>query len=283
MSFLHDFNFKNNLTERNVNSSEVFSVFYHNIFEYPLTFSELVKWTPKNAPKINIQIEYKNGFYFVKGREGLIYKRTVSERVSQQKIKIAERASKTLSLIPSVLMVGLTGSLAMNNANEKGDIDFIIVTKSGKLWTTRGLVYLLLKLSGFKLRSPRTGRQKDKLCLNIWLDEHDLAWNKHNRNYFTAHEILQTIPLFNRGKTYERLLSENKWVLNFWPNAVEIKQVKKSQQFVKSKSINLVELLAYKTQYLYMRGKITKEKVSLARAIFHPNNLSKKIMGKLGY
>ena len=281
MSYLRDFTLKKNLPVESLSSSDRFSIFYHNIFKYPLTFSELFRWSAKNVPEVPPRIGCKNGYYFIEGSEGLIYKRAVRKRYSQNKTKIARKAAKLISLIPSIKMVGLTGSLAMENADKGGDIDLILITKNGKLWTSRIIVYTILKLFGFRLRSPLNSRQKDRLCLNIWLDETDLGWRKKERNFYTAHEILQTIPLVDKKGTFERFLSENKWALDFWPNAAEIRITKNNSSYTKQRRLNLIESLAYKAQLSYMKTKVTREIVKPTRAIFHPNDLSKEIIGKM--
>ena len=283
MSVLHEFTSGKNPPGGGLNASERFSVFYHNLFEYPLTFSELVKWTPGDAPEIGSRVEYKNGYYFIEGKEGLVYKRTVRKRFSLRKRKIAERVSKIVFFIPGVKMVAISGSLAMDNAGKESDIDLIFITKKGRLWTTRIAVYMLLKLFNFRLRKPLNLRQKDRLCLNIWLDESDLTWSKKERNFYTAHEILQIVPLVDRGGVYERFLSSNKWALKFWPNAAEVRLNKNSSSYTKPLRLNIIETLSFKIQYFYMKHKITREVVTPTRAIFHPNNLSKKILSKIDY
>jgi predicted nucleotidyltransferase len=281
MTYLHEFASKSNLPKEKLSPSEVFSVYYHNIFGYPLTFSELIKWAPRNPPAVEGEIDIKDGFYFIKGSEGLIYKRTLRRRSSQDKIRIAKKACRIISIIPTVMMIGITGSLAMENAGPESDIDLIIITKKGRLWTTRAAVYLVLRLSGIPLRKPRSAKQRDRLCLNLWLDESDMSWSRGERNFYTAHEILQIIPLVNKKQTFERFLLKNRWVLDFWPNAAELKIKKDNTSYTKQRNINLVEHLAYKVQYLYMSKKVTNEVVKPTRAIFHPHNFSKKIYGIL--
>lgn len=281
MSVLHEFTSKKDLSEKDLTSSEIFSVFYHDIFEYPLTFSELIKWTSKNPPRTKTKVVYKNGFYFVDRNSCLVYKRESRKRFSQKKTKIAERASKIIALVPTVRMVGLSGSLAMRNAEKGSDIDIIIITKKGRLWTTRMVVYLILRLLGLPLRNPHSLKQKDKLCLNIWLDESDLGWGKKERNFYTAHEILQIVPLVNKERTYERFLQENKWAFGYWPNAVDFRPIKNNTLYTKLGNLNPIESLAYKIQHFYMRSKITREVVKPTRAIFHPNDLSRKIMERM--
>ncbi len=282
MSHLRDFVYKKDLFCKDLSPNETFSVFYHNIFDYPLNFPELIKWTPHNPPTVKVDVDCKNGFYFVRNRSGLVYKHLVRERISQKKIKIASNASKIIALVPTVKMVGITGSLAMKNASKGSDIDLIIITKEGKLWLTRIMTYMVLKLMNFKVRKPGK-KERGELCLNIWLDQSNLKWGSKERNFFTAHEILQIIPLVDKDHIYEHFLSENKWALDFWPNAIEIKPKTNSLKYTKQFKFNVLETLAFKFQALYMKGKITRETVGPTRAIFHPNDLSKKILNKLGY
>jgi predicted nucleotidyltransferase len=280
MQVLHKFT---SGSKKSLGSSDRFSIFYHNLFTYPLTFSELARWTSKNPPDTPVKVGFRDGFYFIDGSARYIYERAIRHRFSQKKIKIAKKAAKVLSYIPAVKMIGLSGSVAMDNAEKGSDIDLIIVTKRGSLWTTRLVVYGVLNFLRYRLRIPRNLKQKDKLCLNIWLDESDLTWSKKERNFYTAHEILQVIPLVSKDKTFERFLSVNKWAFDYWPNAVSSRKINIiNTSYSKLRNPNLIELIAYKIQYLYMKKKITREIVKPTRAIFHPNNLSKSILSKIG-
>lgn len=271
-----------------VSEKEIVSVVYHNIFGFPLTAGELIKWTVGERVIVpNWQekaVETKNGYYFLKGNASGIYTRLLKERISQRKIKLAKRAAKFLSLIPMVKMIAVTGALAMENAADENDIDLLIITKKGSLWTTRLVGYLVSWLAGIKIRKPGDKNQKDKLCLNIWLDEKALAWERHDRNLFTAHEIAQIKPLVNKDKTYEKFIAKNKWILAFWPNAVRIKNLKFKMSSVSGNGKNynskfkILETFAYKLQYLYMKSKITREVVTPTRALFHPNDWGKVVL-----
>mgnify|MGYP000947015436 CR=1 FL=1 len=285
MSYLHGFDSKNIPSEAELTKGEKFSILYHSIFDYPLSFSELIKWKFEGSFKFNkvseIDIDYKNGFYFIKGKECLLYKRKTRERISKKKIEYAKKATKLISFIPSVKFVGLTGSLAMNNAEEGSDIDLIIITKKGHLWSSRMFTYFLLKTMGYEVRKPKQMFQKDKLCLNMWLDESDLVWPSKNRNIYTAHEILQIVPLLTKENIFEKLLKVNKWVLKYWPNVVKIPNTSNKFKDMKLNSLSLIENLLFKIQHFYMKKKITKEQISQTKAIFHPRNLSKQILAKI--
>jgi len=258
------------------------SILYHNIFDFPLTFSELIKW--ERAPgkgEVKAIVQIKNGFYFLKGRDGIILKRLMRKRISAKKLSIARKASRILSSIPTVKFVGITGALAMENADDGSDIDLIIITRKDALWTSRILVLLALKAIGFPVRRYQDKDQKDKLCLNMWLDETALAWPKKDRNVYTAHEIAQIVPLVNKAKAYERFIFANKWAKEYWPNAIKVQTIKMNPEDSSKLLSSLVEPLARKLQMWYMRGKITREVVGIKRAIFHPFDWGKRVLSKL--
>jgi hypothetical protein len=277
-----------------LSESEIFSLRYHNLFDYPLSFADLIKWNVSEKYRIfnqKFKIIFKNQYFSLDGREGLIYKRVIRERVSTQKMKIAKKTAKTLSLIPSIGMIAVTGSLAMSNADDKSDIDLMIITKEGMLWTTRIFAYLIICLSGIQTRRPFDHSQKDKLCLNMWFDESDLIW-RSPRNIYTAHEIAQIIPMVNKNKTYEKFLAKNKWILNYWPNSVRISiwnHVLGSKNQARRTVIHatlyllrsIIEKIAFNIQYLYMKNKISREVVTKTRAVFHPKDIGKTILTKL--
>lgn len=257
-------------------SNENTTVKYHDIFDFKLTKEEAVKWQFKKQ-KIVVSGKKNKG-------------RIQREKYSQKKLKIAKKASKLISKIPTVLFVGITGSLAMLNSGRDSDIDLMIITKNNCLWTTRLLVYGLLRVTGYELRKPKLDNEKNMLCINLWMDESDLIWDKKDRNIYTAHEIAQIVPIFNKNKTYEKFINLNKWILNYWPNSTEVnsnKDIKilserKNNHFISINFISwIIEKISFRIQYLYMHKKITREVVTPARAIFHPNDWGKVIMNKL--
>jgi predicted nucleotidyltransferase len=265
---------------------EILSLIYHDIFDYPLTPLELIKWTAGESFKLknikDVKIGTQNGFLFINGKEGATLKRIMRKRISERKIAQARKAAKILSILPTIRMIGISGSLAMNNASEESDIDFLIITKKDTLWTTRLLSVALLKIFGVPRRKYGEKNEKDKLCLNMWLDENDLVWDKKDRNAFTAHEISQIIPLVNKNEIYENFLSKNNWINNYWPNATGVKMGGKKDKISRRRLIeSIFEPLARRMQYWYMKEKITREVVTPTRAIFHPVDWGNLISSKL--
>lgn len=263
---------------------EVASLLYHDLFGFPLTAGELIKWSAGEKAYVpnweERRINSKGGYYFLGDDEAVVYKRLLKKRISRRKIRIAKKAARILSLIPFIKAIAVTGALAMENAADENDIDLLIITKKGRLWTSRFLVYFVLCTLRFALRRPKDKQQKDKLCLNMWLDEGALSWDWHDRNIYTAHEIAQIKPLLNKDKTYEKFIAKNAWIHDYWPNAVKIKNYLPCRQAGNSK-FKIIEHIAYKLQLWYMKPKITREVVTPHKALFHPNDWGKVVLQQL--
>lgn len=283
---------QNQLTQVFLSKEEVFSLVYHDIFDYPLTAVELIKWsagkkikTPSNDLSAD-SIKNREGFYYLGNREGIVLKRLMRKRISLRKIEIAKEGVKVLSLIPTIKMIAITGALAMENASGESDIDLLIITKKGTLWTSRTLAYLLIRIFGLKVRRPADAAQKDRLCLNMWLSEEDMDWDSKDRNSYTAHEIAQIKPLVNKDKAYEKFILKNKWTQDYWPNAVSIRNYQLGTQLTDktvkpSFIVQVLEKVAFSFQYRYMKSRITREIITPTRALFHPVDWGKYVLSKL--
>jgi predicted nucleotidyltransferase len=283
MQNLYTISTKREPQNESLTDGEKFSVFYHDIFDFPLSFSELIKWQIGETPQVikgGLEVSSSGGYYFLEGNNGIVYKRMLRKRISAKKLEIAKKAAKKIAIFPWIKLVAVTGSLAMENCTDESDIDLMIITKRGTLWTSRLFSYLINWLTGMEVRKPSDRTQKDKLCLNLWLDESDLEWSKKDRNIYTAHEIGQIRPLINKDKTYEEFVSKNKWILKHWPNAVKIRNLSLAPKNSNFKA-GLVEKMAYTLQRVYMKSKITREVVTPTRAIFHPLDWGQVVMGRL--
>jgi predicted nucleotidyltransferase len=256
-----------------------FSLLYHDIFDYPLTKQELHRWEAKGKSYSIKYTVYREGkYYFLKGRRRIIKLRKTREKISKKKLGIARKATKVLQKIPTILFVGVTGSVAMLNADVHSDVDILIITRSNTLWITRLIVYMVCSMSHMAVRTSNDSNEKDKLCFNMWLDENYLYFGKHN--HFIAHEIVQIVPLVNKEKIYERLLRKNKWVKKYWPNALRYYKAYSTRYKGKQKAkpiYTYLNKLAYYIQYQLMKAKLTRETVAQTRALFHPFDWSKRI------
>jgi predicted nucleotidyltransferase len=280
-------------------TSQLVSLIYHDLFDYPLTQEELDLWKPGKDLRFtnkDLRIKTKENFYFVDGRQKIVGLREERKKIFNEKMLIAKRAAQVLAKIPSIQMIGVTGSLAMGNASKESDVDFLIITNRNSLWISRALAFLILKINSIKVRRANVDDESDKICMNMWMDELDLRFEVEN--IFNAHEIIQIIPIADKKACHLKLLEENRWARNFWPKAYDFglgrePLLRTRRNFWRhlvsfwyftvclNAIFRFLEPVAYLIQKLYMRGKVTREVITPTRAFFHPKDWSGEVIKKL--
>jgi len=281
------------------------SLVYADIFDYPLNEKEVTerlivnegtdlarkgKGNPRIVPtNINKNlndlveegvVEKLGEYFFLPGRKEIVKLRQEREKFSQEKMEIVDRAAKFIKLIPTVKFVGVTGSVAAGNAEKDDDIDFFIISASGWLWTTRLLVTLFLDLTG-KRRRPEDKEAKDKICLNLFIDEAKLDVFDHN--LFTAYELFQLKPLVDKENTYQNFLNANSWFKDYLPNVPKLSQKPKQyNNYMRSHKIVVKFLDGFlrRIQLWWMRNRQTTEITERYLIAFHPEDISQQVMIK---
>lgn len=204
---------------------------YADIFDYPLLALEVWKFliSQKKTRVKDVQqvllrmstdlklISTDNKYFFLQGRKEVVDTRRKRRNWSQSKLKIAQKAANWLKIIPTIKMVAVTGALAMENSNENDDIDLLIITSKNRLWLTRFLTVILLELVA-KRRHPTDKEVKDKICLNMFLDEGHLEVPKKEQDLFSAHEVYQLKPILDKNGTYQKFLKANLWSKKYLAN-----------------------------------------------------------------
>lgn len=261
------------------------TVSYADIFAFPLTLDELHRYlisakpaeksAIERAAKVDKRLFHKNGYYVLRGRSAFISQRKKNEKYVKKKMLSARIAMNVLKWIPTISAIFVTGSVGANNATKDDDVDFMIVTKTGWLWTTRLAVIMVSRYFG-KYRTRSTKNVKNMWCFNMWLDETRLAVPQNARNLYTAHEVVQAVPVLNRRSMHDAFLAENRWVKNYLANS-KVPTVIFGRRLGESGPL---ERLCFAVQCLYMQSALTTEKVGLHYAFFHPRNTAKMILDK---
>lgn len=192
---------------------------YFDTFTYPLTLHEIHSFCSiKICIKTELQsildsllkrnlIYKKDIFYFVNDDEGIITRRQQGNKMAQQVMPKALKYGKFIAQFPFVETVCISGSLSKNYFDEKGDVDFFIITKPQRLWLCRSL------LVGFKKVFLLNSRKY--FCVNYFVGNDNLSIP--DRNVFTATEIASLIPV-NNLKGYTNFIKQNEWIYNHLPN-----------------------------------------------------------------
>ena len=258
------------------------TVCYADIFDYPLTLPEIrkyligVKYLPEKETQLKKkadsipQISRKGDFYFLKGKDVIVSYRKRREYFSGQKMLILKKILKLSPFFPFVLMIAVTGTLAMNNAARDDDIDLLLVIDNRFIWTTRFFIVSILKVLGL-YRNPKDKKVSNKICLNMYLDENHLELPVSERDLYSAHEVIQLKPVYDKGGYYQRFLSTNSWAKQFLPNSV-IPRNLTIRPIDKNPTENLMESFFRKIQLWKIKKNQTREVIKHGFLRFHPHD-----------
>jgi hypothetical protein len=194
------------------------TIVYSDLFDFPLTSAEVQRWLSVPATKAEVEstlgeaplaglVSRSGSYVTLRGREAVLDLRERRADSSAALQQAAERYGRLIGRLPFVRMVALTGSLAADNADAGDDIDYLIVTAPGRVWTARTMIMAIGRLAA--LRGVT-------LCPNYLLSETGL--DLRERDSYTARELLQMRPIVGSG-TYVRMLAANAWWREFLPNA----------------------------------------------------------------
>lgn len=198
------------------------TILYADVFDFPLTVAEIhhflihdcsvsrddIERTLLTSPELARVLCLGSGFISSAERPELRVLRADRERATEELWPAALRYGRWLSRLPFVRMVALTGALAMRNARAGDDLDYLIVTKRGRVWLGRLFAVILVRW---------VRRSGYVICPNYVVAEDALSQSK--QDLFIAHEVAQMVPLYGRA-LYGQMRHENDWSHDFLPNAV---------------------------------------------------------------
>lgn len=190
---------------------------YADVFDYPLTADEVYRYLPSASASFKQVAQILSDetlfskveeYYTLRGREENVETRRRRAQVAMRLWRKAMRYGQIIASLPFVRMVAVTGSLAMNNADEGKDIDFMIVTEPGHLWTCRALTLLVTRFA--KLEGVH-------LCPNYLVTTNALALEE--RSLYVAHELGQMVTLSGM-EIYAEMRHLNGWMADYLPKAL---------------------------------------------------------------
>jgi len=179
-----------------------------------------------------------------------------NERIRFSNEVISDNSSllRILSKLPFILMIGVSGSIAHNNAKiiggELPDLDLFIITKPGSLYTTRLILMLTRKLSHI-LYCIGLLKKRISIDPNYLMEVDNLEVG--NQSFFTAFEAI-TLKIIKGNSIYQYFLDSNVWISKYFP--LEKKRHEKSSLKAIKKTRKVLQgfnLLCFSFLFLYNR------------------------------
>lgn len=237
------------------------TVVFFDLFKFPLTALEIKKYSAVDLNLVQLdeilqeelrknRLETKNGFYFLVNRAEIVDTRKERYNYSLRKIKIAKLFANIFFLTPGVSSVCLVNSIGANNLRDGGDIDFLIITKSKRIWLSRFFCTGIAKLLN---KRPNKKSKRDKICLSFYLSEDNLFLGglklAKNDPYFNFWEK-SILVLNDRRNAFARFVSVNN-LENYYNFRNQDLKKKKKITFIKNLTDRL-EMLSKKLQIKIM-------------------------------
>ncbi len=275
------------------------TLIYGDVFHFPLTKDELWQYliTDTKIKKKDFEVALnglsthilsQDGYVTLPNKTANISKRKKNLDEVQKKMSIAEEVSSVLFAIPSIRLLGISGGLAARNVMPKDDIDLFIITEKGKVFTTR--FWVLIYLTFMRKRRKRGDtKTQNMFCINLIIDETETAWPIEKRDVYTAHEIAQMKPLYERDNMYASFIKSNNWVKAYLPNGTSDSMIlpksKTNAMFIKVLSRLIFFLSSERAlrllQIFIMKNHRTNETVTNTHLAFHPRDYRAETLKQL--
>jgi hypothetical protein len=190
------------------------------VFDFALTRAELHRYligaacTPAELAlrldddrRVAQQVVASGDMVTLRGREQLFAIRRERNQATQRTWPTARRYARAVASLPFVRMVAVTGGLAAGNAVEGGDIDLLVVTRTGRLWLSRASTIAVVRYAAW--------RGWD-VCPNYFLTQRVVQLT--DQDLYTASELVRMVPISGL-QAYARMRRRNAWTARYYPNA----------------------------------------------------------------
>jgi hypothetical protein len=213
--------------KKNLEKEIIRIIIFFDMFDFPLASFEIWKYLRIKCEfgeilktlDLNIaNIETKNGFYFLTGRQDIIEKRMKRYNYANRKYKRAILISRFFKFIPWIKMIAIGNIIGAHNMKDDGDIDFFVITEKGKIWLTRFLAVGFLKVLNLR---PTPKNKRDKICLSFYVDEKNLNLKNlmiKDKDIYFIHWFSGLTPIYDENDYYYSLVKANTWINEILPN-----------------------------------------------------------------
>jgi len=191
---------------------------FFDMFDYPLSQEEVEEYLfqmPLDEHQIDLYLKnsaalsYSDGLYCLKGNEEAFFKMHERRAMAKKYWQKIGKFRKIFNMIPFIRLVAIANNLAYDNPTKRSDIDLVVVTKPGRLFTAR----LLLTFWTHLFRMRRHGKRiQGRFCLSFYLTEDNLSLESIaiNEDIYLAYWLKTLQPVCGDYQTYIDLMDHNR-------------------------------------------------------------------------
>lgn len=212
------------------------TIAYFDLFSYPLTVVEVWKWlyrdhgaAPETLPNVDQvlrtspflaqRLEERDGMFLIRGRGEIVEVRRERYLLAERKFRRLQRVMRILGAMPFVRAVAVCNTLAYANARDESDLDLLVITAPGHIWTARMFATGIATVLGWR---PTRTRMRDTICLSFYLssDAFDLRrLALSDDDLYFRYWLDQLVPVAGDSELIGVLRESNGWYRERLPNA----------------------------------------------------------------
>lgn len=208
---------------------------YFDVFSFPLTTFEVWKWlyTDEGARPLTLKevtstlqvmrlqqkLEQHEGFWVLKGSNDIVAVRKARHLLAEHKHRRLQRAIRWFRFVPYIRTIALCNSAAYNNARTESDLDLLVITEPGRIWTVRMFTAGIAKLFGWR---PTPERTADGICLSFFLSKPNTSLEHLTLmpdDPYMRYWLDQVTVVYGDQSALDELRSANRWYAGRLPNA----------------------------------------------------------------
>lgn len=197
----------------------VATVAYSDVFDMPIEVRHLRRFLVGEAAEVGeLEVATKtlvsagnlsqhDNLLYLPGRDEVLEIHADRSARAAEMWQKAIRWGVRIGKLPNVLSVSVTGGLAVDSVAPHDDADYFIITRPGRLWLTRLLILVLVRLAE---------RDNIELCPNYIVSQSALDMTE--QTIYVARELAQMVPIVGVNHCIE-LRDRNRWMFDHLPNA----------------------------------------------------------------
>lgn len=196
------------------------TVAFFDVFEMPLQFEMLRKVlfgdSSFNPLELEIaldeaanELEQKDGYVFLKGKAELIHKHKITLPWREKLIRKAKRKAWIFKSCPFVDFVAICNYLPLGVVEQNSDIDLLVVTRPGRIFTARLFLTILSHLAGTRRHGDKV---EGRFCLSFYLNAENLTLYPlliKPDDIYMAFWMVALLPIYANGEIFNQMKKEN--------------------------------------------------------------------------